>query len=445
MRSLSTIQRSYSAKLSFSFLQGGSLWSDYMHARYSDADARPSDSLARRRMRGMEDFVEENTIRSSGSLIWTPSSYGNFTFSTSYDALRERKGVCLSSSSIWGRQIPFKVSVFMWKLLKRFLPFLDVVERFGFCLPSMCPFYTAASASLEHCLVSCTAVQEVWIHFGRLSGLFGNLDSVRATCHSWWLLASPGSAVGSITCFLPCLILWFLWVEYNNCIYNGSAFSPEGVIKRVKRESYFVSLAFPRYASILGVVLLSDGLVARFAVQRRRNTIWVKWLAPPTSRLKLNTDVIFTTAGAAGGACLRDSRGLLFAGLTFSLEATSALEAEAMALCRSLQWCDTMVLRPFIIEVDSLELVRLSSVTEARIPWRIKETVSNIRSYLFAGGSSLNHVYREANQVADALAAEGLAVGSPAIFSSFTALPFKAKLALLYDFRGFATLRAISL
>ncbi|XP_019162236.1 PREDICTED: uncharacterized protein LOC109158796 [Ipomoea nil] len=333
----------------------------------------------------------------------------------------------------------------MWKLLRRILPFPDILEHFGFCMPSFCPFCIAASASLEHCLFHCSAAHQVWTYFGRVFGLaLNNAHSIRAACHAWWISASPGSSPESI--LLPCLLLWFLWVTYNDCIFNGATFSPSGVIMRIKHESYLISLANPPYRkNDLAACFLSEGMVARFAAPPRRTTIWVKWLAPPSGRLKLNSDAVFTSAGAAGGAILRDSRGLCIAGLYFRLEATSVLEAETLALRKAVQWCEAMALRPSAIEVDALDLARLVTSPEARSPWKIGDSILYIRSSLLSWGSMLTHVYREANQVAYALAVEGLVASSPAVVCSFLTLPVKAKLALLYDFGGFATCGAIRL
>ncbi|XP_019195986.1 PREDICTED: uncharacterized protein LOC109189813 [Ipomoea nil] len=420
-----TIQQAYSAKIYYSFLLGGSLWSRFMTARYPDENVRASDSLIRRRMWTMKAFVEDNLMSSAESIIWAPSTYGDFTLSSAYDFLRPKRGRCLSSASIWGRFIPSKISVFMWKLLRRLLPFPDVIERFGYCVPSVCPFCVAASASLEHCLFGCNEAQRVWTFFSRLSGLnLGNSSTIRTACHAWWLLAAPDSAVGSFSCLLPCLILWFLWVAYTDCLYNGSRYSSSEVIRKIKRESYLISLACPpRNMGAFGFCLQAEGLIARFAIPR-------------------GVRHSGSSVGAAGGACLRDSRGLLVAGICFRLDVSSALEAEVLALRKALQWCDTMVLRPYIIEVDSLQLVRLASSSDA-MPWKLQEAMFYIRTYVAAWGAVIKHAYREANSVADALAAEGLVAITPSIFRSFNALPTKAKLALLYDYRGFTACRTI--
>jgi len=446
VRCLSTVQRTYSAKLYFNFKRGGSLWSDFMHARYPEDSSRHSDSLTWRRMQEVAVFVEENTVQAAGDLVWMPSTYGKFCFSSAYDCLRPKAGSTLSSSCIWGGGIPPKVSILMWKLLRRLLPFPDVIERFGFCVPSVCPFCLGASASLEHCLLLCDRVQQIWQHFGWIFGLsMSNASSVRATCHIWWLFSSPNSAVGCLARLLPSLILWQLWVSYNESIHNGSTFSILGTIKRIKHESMLISLSRPIHCrDTSDSVLISQGLIARFSATPRKTTIWIKWLAPPSGRLKLNTDAILSANGAAGGACLRDSHGFLVAGLCFPLAASSALEAETLALRFALHWCELTAKTPSLVEVDSICLARIVNSQTAKTPWKVREAINFIRSCLFSWGSSLKHIYREANQVADALATEGLNISLPKFFCSLNSLPVKVLLALWLDCRGFVSPRLIA-
>lgn len=151
--------------------------------------------------------------------------------------------------------------------------------------------------------------------------------------------------------------------------------------------------------------------------------------------------LFFSFNGAAGGACLRNSEGILIAGLSFPLIASSALEAEALALDFALSWCELASMIPAHIEVDSIVLVRFATSITNLLPWRIRSAVKRIHSRITSWSSSIIHVYREGNRVADALALEGLHRTSAILFSSFNSLPDNVKLAFLYDFRGFAASR----
>ncbi|XP_019169762.1 PREDICTED: uncharacterized protein LOC109165453 [Ipomoea nil] len=333
----------------------------------------------------------------------------------------------------------------MWRLLCRLLPFPDILQRFGINLPSICPLCKNDSAELEHCMFRCPTAQQVWHHFRGLFGLGAALSSsIRVECHSWWLLATPGSATAWCANLIPCLILWTLWCSYNRGLYDGQVASTFIANRQIKQDLFALSSVQKlRRKGPEDEFLLTEGIVARFASPSHRLTIWVKWLTPPSGRLKLNTDASFADDAAAGGTCLRDSSGCLIAGLCFRLEATSALEAEAFSLRCALLWCMAFAKRPFTIEVDSLALATLVEGKQTKIPWKVRDAVLFVRSCLDTWGSTIRHVYREANQVADALASAALSFPTSMIFCNASSLPEKAKLALMYDLRGFSSLRAI--
>ncbi|XP_019167706.1 PREDICTED: uncharacterized protein LOC109163417 [Ipomoea nil] len=331
----------------------------------------------------------------------------------------------------------------MWRLLRRLLPFPNVLQSFGFWLPSVCPICLAASSSMEHCLYHCSGVQMVWRHFDKIFG-FGSRGgiSVREVFQNWWLHDS--SSLGGYACLLPCLVRWTLWAAYNECLYNGTPFSPSRTIRKIKSEALLLSLARkPRCKGSMGSLLVAEGLIAHIYSPLRRTTVWVKWMAPPSVRLKLNSNASFSVHGVAGGACLRDASGHLVVGLCYRLgAASSALEAEALALQNAILWCEVTATRPHLVEADSLTLAKCVSSPRELIPWRIREPVLYIRACLSEWGSTIRHVFREANQVADALAEEALNT-DPKVFSSFVLMPNKVKLAMMYDLRGFASHRIV--
>lgn len=415
-----------------------------------DAPSRQTDSIIWRRMKSVSSIVEDNTTVLSGNLIWQPSSSGKFTFSSAYNLFRPTRCVTLTSSRIWSRIIPLKISVFLWRLFRCYLPFPDCVQKFGFHLHSVCPFCWNESASLNHCLWICPCVQRIWQYFSNLLDVNLSLaSSVRSVCQVWWLTGP--SAVSHANCsivsttlrhLMPCYILWILWKNYNLLIHEGGNFSQACIIKEVKREFFTMSVVHPlRSSSSSDHRFIDSGLVASFAVPRPKKTLWIKWHCPPSGRLKLNSDASFSSVSCGGGAVLRNSEGFLVAALLFPLSASCALQAEALALAFAMRWCDLVARKPTFIEVDSSVLVHLILHHEASVPWKIRQSVNTIRHLLSSWSASLSHSYREANQVADSLASIGCTLEHPSLYFDCNLLPASVQSALLYDCRGFATPR----
>ncbi|XP_019186608.1 PREDICTED: uncharacterized protein LOC109181312 [Ipomoea nil] len=261
-------------------------------------------------MQQIRDFVDDNTEVVPDGIIWTPDPYSEFSLSSAHEAMRYKAASCLSSKCIWGGGIPSKVSLFMWRLLRAFLPFPDVIKRFNVCLPSVCALCHQASAELEHCLYQCNFSKHVWRHFQGIFGATIGASSLRTECHAWWLLAPPGSVVDWYAKLVSCLILWHLWCSYNQGVYGDGSHSVSQTLSRIKQDLFLV--ASTRTIRRLGPgndFLLTAGFLRRFHTPPIMVTIWVKWMTPPSGRLKLNTDATYGAAGVAGGACLRDSRG----------------------------------------------------------------------------------------------------------------------------------------
>ncbi|MQL98975.1 hypothetical protein Taro_031690 [Colocasia esculenta] len=90
--------------------------------------------------------------------------------------------------------------------------------------------------------------------------------------------------------------------------------------------------------------------------------IKVKWMHPPTGRLKHNVDGAFklTAGSAGGGGILRDHKGRCM--LAFAMKyqgAVSALDAEARALRDSLKTCCNKGFLDIMVETDSLILMQI--------------------------------------------------------------------------------------
>ncbi|XP_019190132.1 PREDICTED: uncharacterized protein LOC109184573 [Ipomoea nil] len=241
IRSIDTIQKAASAKLLFNLLRGGSLWCDFLESLYLN---RPSlaPSLTWKRMQQAHDFVDINVVYKGDLVVWSLAPYGDFTTASAYEALRPKAGRSLSARCIWGDGVPSEISIFMWRLLRQFLPFPDVIQNFGVCLPSICPLCSNASADLSHCLLACPVAQQVWRHFRNLFGL-GNptADSIRVECHSWWLFAVSGSATAWCANLIPSLALWTLWCSYNQGLHDGRAPPAVEIVRRVKRDLLAIS------------------------------------------------------------------------------------------------------------------------------------------------------------------------------------------------------------
>ncbi|XP_027158365.1 uncharacterized protein LOC113759984 [Coffea eugenioides] len=125
---------------------------------------------------------------------------------------------------------------------------------------------------------------------------------------------------------------------------------------------------------------------------------------PPARQYKLNTDASVVNGKANGGGVLRDSHGRVIFAFYKEFGDKGVLHAEALAVLEGLLMCAIRGLRGVLVEVDSAVLVSLvkSSVLGG---WLYCSVLRRIRRLLDQVAVSFRHIFREANGVADRLAA----------------------------------------
>ncbi|XP_062013961.1 uncharacterized protein LOC133730370 [Rosa rugosa] len=189
-------------------------------------------------------------------------------------------------------------------------------------------------------------------------------------------------------------LLWFIWKERCNCVFNHISPNSLSVASRAFRASSEF-LAIPTFISP--------------KIHRPCNSEdSFHWLPPPVHSWKINTDAAWDSSTLSCGlsALLRDSTGTLVKGLSQSNFASSSLAAEAMAIDLGLSLASSIPLSSFQLESDSLVLISAFLNPLSAVDWSTSQIVSTIRTK----ASSFNRVNwrwtsRRTNAAADLVAA----------------------------------------
>lgn len=149
-----------------------------------------------------------------------------------------------------------------------------------------------------------------------------------------------------------------------------------------------------------------DCVWARFASggTRKQRPVVVTWAKPPPLRYKLNTDASVVNGRASGGGVLRDSFGRVIVAFYKEFGKKGVLQAEALVVLEGLLICAAKGLQGILVEVDSAVLVSLVN-SSAQGGWLFCNVLRRIRRLLDQVAMSFTHIFREANVVADRLAA----------------------------------------
>ncbi|KAI0493949.1 hypothetical protein KFK09_024079 [Dendrobium nobile] len=197
---------------------------------------------------------------------------------------------------------------------------------------------------MHHVFISGPVAVRTWIYFDDLFNLncFNIHLSLNMLLKAWFI-----NSKGHIRNCIPCLILWFLWLERNNSIFNGVKMNRINVIQRIKDKilalvnvNLFTLKSFSNYfhiTSSLGISWLKPPNALKV----------LYWIKPPSNGFKLNVHGSDTGCGGL----IRNSYGHLIIAFTGSIHNGNKDYAIGLAILYGIQLCITLNLTNLFIEV----------------------------------------------------------------------------------------------
>lgn len=90
----------------------------------------------------------------------------DFTINSAWELLRHKRGEMEILKFIWNKQIPFKISLFLWKVCKRRVPMNDNLKRMRINLVSRCCCYEEYHQdTMEHLFLTAPVAIKLWKHY----------------------------------------------------------------------------------------------------------------------------------------------------------------------------------------------------------------------------------------------------------------------------------------
>jgi ribonuclease HI len=131
--------------------------------------------------------------------------------------------------------------------------------------------------------------------------------------------------------------------------------------------------------------------------------VW--WRTPAIGSVKINTDGCVKDGFASGGGIIRDHAGNCITAFSASYGQCLILEAELRAIRDGILLARDLGLSNIWVEADSS--VATHCILRGGGPWNIQGILRQIVDFLSFDRDTISHIFREGNQVADALATEG--------------------------------------
>jgi hypothetical protein len=198
-----------------------------------------------------EDLVEECrdllltiSLQESESdrWLWLPDQIGGYTVRGVYDMLtsQEQPHVHQNMELIWHKQVPLKVSILAWRLLRDRLPTKSNLADRGI-LPMEARFCVTGCGHVEnvtHMFLSCPIFGALWPMVRAWLGV-ERVDSLAISDHFMQFIEYAGGLKSRRSLFhliwLQCV--WVLWNERNDRLFRNRQSSMPLLLDKVKSHT----------------------------------------------------------------------------------------------------------------------------------------------------------------------------------------------------------------
>ena len=165
------------------------------------------------------------------------SSKGTYTYLTT-SGIPSAGGM---SDDLWNKQVPLKVFVFVWRLLHNRIPTKDnlIHRRIIPIDDTACIGGCGSSETSDHLLFRCDHFDMVWHRIYQWLGIsFIVPASIRDHLHQFGHLAGLPRSIHSFLTIIWMAIVWVIWKERNNMIFNQKIDTLDHLVDNVKFMSY---------------------------------------------------------------------------------------------------------------------------------------------------------------------------------------------------------------
>ncbi|XVF45253.1 hypothetical protein PTKIN_Ptkin02bG0190300 [Pterospermum kingtungense] len=307
----------------------------------------------------LENFYICNNLKDN--LVWKGNPSGQYSSkSFCLSVLKKQSIIERDWKKVWTRLLPPKIEAFCWQVMhgKVAVKVNLVIKKFISEADSRCAFYGMERESVNHLFFTCSYSWKIWAKW----------------CHGWG-------------------VDWVVDIIRMRQLMWTRAKWPEANV------------------SILDFIHCPSGIRIPFNSPKSRPLC--VWSKPPVRAVKFNVDG--SSIGKPGptgiGGILRDHDGNELIPFSKSIGVADSNVAELIAireafiLFLSSLWALSSKL---IVESDSMIAVGWVSKPSA-VAWKVRNLINHLENLkLKINNWEIVHTYREANQVADSLAKEGV-------------------------------------
>ncbi|KAI0493539.1 hypothetical protein KFK09_023657 [Dendrobium nobile] len=273
---------------------------------------------------------------------------GLFSTKQAWHVFRNIKLSSKSFKMMWHKSIPTTVSVFNWRVLKKFVPTDDMLRKKGLLITSKCQC-CANLETVHHVFVSSPIAVKVWNYFEEIFHVNGG----GPTCSVFNLLEVwMVSVKGHVRNVIPLLIIWFIWLARNDSRFNDVGMNHLTIIARIKEKILALFSAnllsyksFDKISSSVEIFEIAPAVSLYAPVNR-----FLYWSSPNYNCFKLNIHTVLAETKWCIGGLIRNSEGMYIVGFAGMSGAVDNLEGFLMAVLYGLSLCVSLDVRNVVVE-----------------------------------------------------------------------------------------------
>jgi hypothetical protein len=174
---------------------------------------------------------------------WRPDPATGYSVCDAYQMLASQDTVTLGAAEdlIWHRQVPAKVSIFAWQLLRDRLPTKSNLVTRGILSLDLhfCATGCGGIETAHHLFLSCSTFGSLWGSVRSWIG-FSAVDAYSLSDHFVQFTYSAGG-IRAWRSFLQLVWLacvWVVWNERNHRVFRNTTNSMQQLLDKVKLYSY---------------------------------------------------------------------------------------------------------------------------------------------------------------------------------------------------------------
>jgi len=174
--------------------------------------------------------------------VWIPDPSGGYTVRGAYDLLIAQEPVVVDFALelVWHNQVPLKVSVFAWRLLRDRLPTkINLIDRQVLTTDmSLCVAGCGHPESAQHLFLLCNIFGSIWHMVRDWIGCYGvEADNISNHFLQFTYLTGGGKAKCSFMQLIWLICAWVVWNERNRPLFSNLATPIPRLLEIVKLMS----------------------------------------------------------------------------------------------------------------------------------------------------------------------------------------------------------------